>query len=366
MIQEQIVKLKAIVNQNSMGHLPLPHRVDLMKQIGSTHVVQKILCECCKKVYPLWEKMFDAETPLYKVLSDADDYLYKDKGSAKDLLASVEKWRNYAEQSSDEAEAMAGWAIIALGYAIRYNAASILNIEDYCGEDDNAFDHEGWNVDFICSIAYSGSNPFIRNTGNAEKRREYWRWYLDMVLAICKNPDMPYTKIKPAPKKPQIQVVIPKRSQSWQTENVSNQLQQLIHTLTEETNRQMTEWDKIVFNYTLTLASYASIVCYREEEVLPISLNRSVTDFVYDTLFDIHKDMYQQAPKEGAWMQCCITIYKGNSYDISFNYDDVASIPDTLNDPDWLVGTFEDYPRSKEYTPQWYRDIIGKRKVYLS
>lgn len=56
MIQEQITKLKEVVNQNSMGHLPLSYRVDLMKQIGNTLVVQKILCECCKKVYLLTKK----------------------------------------------------------------------------------------------------------------------------------------------------------------------------------------------------------------------------------------------------------------------------------------------------------------------
>lgn len=37
MIQKQIVKLKAIVNKNSMRHLS--YRIDLMKEIGSTWVV---------------------------------------------------------------------------------------------------------------------------------------------------------------------------------------------------------------------------------------------------------------------------------------------------------------------------------------
>ena len=33
---QQIEKLKEIINQNSMGHLPLSYRVDLMKQIGNS------------------------------------------------------------------------------------------------------------------------------------------------------------------------------------------------------------------------------------------------------------------------------------------------------------------------------------------
>ena len=37
---QQIEKLKEIINQNSMGHLPLPYRVDLMKQIRAYGPVQ--------------------------------------------------------------------------------------------------------------------------------------------------------------------------------------------------------------------------------------------------------------------------------------------------------------------------------------
>ena len=366
MIQEQIVKLKAIVNQNSTGHLSLSYRVDLMKEIESTGVVQKILCECCKKVYPLWEKMFDAETPLYKVLSDADDYLYKGKGSAKDLLASVEKWRNYAEQSADEAETMTGRAIIALGYAIRYNAASILNIEDYCGEDDNAFDHEGWNVDFICSIAYSGSNPFIRNTGNAEKRREFWLWYLDMVLAMYENPNKPYLKIKTSGRtvKP---VVIPNRTQNWRVGNISNQPEQLINMLIQEVGKQAAEWDRITIEYTFILGCSMNAFYHWQDESHRIKdSSGTMNDLIVDTFDDIHQRMYLQEPKEGAWMCCLITVNKDKTYNIQFNYDDIDSISEIFNRPDWLLSVFVSYPRSKEYTPQWYRDIIGKRKVYLS
>ena len=38
----KVEKLKEIINQNSMGHLPLAYRVDLMKQIGDTRTVQKV------------------------------------------------------------------------------------------------------------------------------------------------------------------------------------------------------------------------------------------------------------------------------------------------------------------------------------
>lgn len=361
---QQVEKLKEIVNQNSMGHLPLPYRVDLMKQISNTRIVQKVLCECCKKVYSYFLKEFGTEN-LHNILSEVDSYLYKNNGTAESISVSMERLRNYAEQSIESCEDMARWAIIALGYAIRNDAASVLEIEDYNGEDDNAFDFESWNVDFICSIAYSGSNPFVE-IGNVEKRKEYWLWYLNMVLAVCEKSDTPYIKIKPAPKELQNPIATYKRTQSWQTENISNQIQQLIHTLIEAMDKQVKGWNKIVLNYTFISVSYMTIACCREEDIQKITLSQSIERLIHHSLFHIRKDMYLQAPKEGAWMQCCITIEKGNSYDISFNYDDITSISDIFNNPDWLIGAFEDYPRSKEYTPQWLRKIIGRRKLYLT
>ena len=82
---QQVEKLKEIINQNSMGHLPLPYRVDLMKQISDICIVQKVLCECCKKVCSCFTKEYDNENPLYSVLSEIDSYLYKNKGTAESI-----------------------------------------------------------------------------------------------------------------------------------------------------------------------------------------------------------------------------------------------------------------------------------------
>ena len=191
---QQIEKLKEIINQNSMGHLPLPYRVDLMKQIGDTRTVQKVLCECCKKACSCFPEEFGAESLLYNILSEMDSYLYNNKGTAESILVSIERLRNYVEQSADCPEGMASWAIISLGYAIRYDAASILAIEDYDSEDDDAFDFESWNADFVCSIACSGSNPFVE-TGDVEKRKEYWLWYVKMVLKVSQNPNVKYQSL---------------------------------------------------------------------------------------------------------------------------------------------------------------------------
>lgn len=123
-----------------------------------------------------------------QVLSCINSYLYKAENSVEDILLETEKLRIHAENNHKETDTAVGWAIVMLGYTVCYDAASILNIEDYCGEDDGSFDHESWNADFIGSIVYSGGNPFVNEgNGDTEKRKEYWHWYLDMILSIYEN-----------------------------------------------------------------------------------------------------------------------------------------------------------------------------------
>lgn len=184
-ITNRIERLKELINQSSMGHLPLPLRIDLMKRISDIRVVQKIQCECCKKIYFFAGKKNNVHA---QVLSCINSYLYKAENSVEDILLETEKLRIHIEDNHKETDTAVGWAIVMLGYTVCYDAASILNIEDYCGEDDGSFDHESWNADFIGSIVYSGGNPFV-NEGNGDtgKRKEYWHWYLDMILSIYKN-----------------------------------------------------------------------------------------------------------------------------------------------------------------------------------
>ena len=81
---------------------------------------------------------------------------------------------------------MAGWAIIALGYAIQNDAASILEIEDYNGEDDNTFDFESWNVDFNMLDSLFGQQPFRGNWKCGETQ--------GILAVVCKNGRGSYSK----------------------------------------------------------------------------------------------------------------------------------------------------------------------------
>lgn len=356
---QQIEKLKEIINQNSMGHLPLPHRVDLMKQIGDIRTVQKVLCECCKKACSSFPEEFCAENLLVEVLSEIDSYLYKNKGPAESILVSVERLRNYVEQSADSPEGMASWAIISLGYAIRYDAASILAIEDYNSKDDDAFDFESWNADFICSIACSGSNPFVE-TGNVEKRKEYWLWYVKMVLEVSQNPNLKYLSL-PVFKSPTPLIDIPVRHQSDNT--IETQFKDILSYIMDCEPQKFKEGLEYDILFVSTVVDIFSITSSDGDR---ITLNTKNCDKICNTLRDIRKRMYQKDPKQGAWFQVEIFLKNKEQYTFNFNYDNLEQLPSFFQEPDWLLGMFKKFPRSKEYTPLWLREIVGRRKLYLA
>ena len=353
---QQIEKLKEIINQNSMGHLPLPYRVYLMKQIGNSRTVQKVLCECCKKACSSFPEEFCAENLLVEVLSEIDSYLYKNKGTAESILVSVERLRNYVEQSADSPEGMASWAIISLGYAIRYDAASILAIEDYNSEDDDAFDFESWNADFICSIACSGSNPFV-DTGNVEKRKEYWLWYVKMVLEVSQNPNLKYLSL-PVCKSPTPLIDIPVRHQSDNT--IEAQFKDILSYIMDCEPQKFKEGLEYDILFVSTVVDMFSITSSDGDR---ITLNTKNCDKICNTLRDIRKRMYQKDPKQGAWFQVEIFLKNKEQYTFNFNYDNLEQLPSFFQEPDWLLGMFEKFPRSKEYTPLWLRKIVGRRKL---
>lgn len=358
---QQIEKLKEIINQNSMGHLPLPYRVDLMKQIGNSRTVQKVLCECCKKACSSFPEEFCAENLLVEVLSEIDSYLYKNKGTAESILVSVERLRNYVEQSADSPEGMASWAIISLGYAIRYDAASILAIEDYNSEDDDAFDFESWNADFICSIACSGSNPFVE-TGNIEKRKEYWLWYVKMVLEVSQNPNLKYLSL-PVFKSPTPLIDIPVRHQ---LDLVKTNKGISFDDIRDAILLQIPSGIKWDFIDVLFVSCTSSMLNIHSSTGDKIKIGTMATINICKEFRLKRKEMYMYYPKEGAWFSLKMVINSNSSYNLDFNYDNWDEIPSYFQELDWILSFYTKFPRSIEYTPKWLRKIVGSRKLYLT
>ena len=186
MIKETIEKLKGIIAQSDTGHLPLSCRIELMKQVGDVLTVQKIMCECCKKACSVTGRQIMDNVHL---LSRINDHLYRKRDSVEGIKKETDELWLHVQNSPDEATTTVSWAIASLGYFVYGDAASMLEPEDYEGEDDDSFDPESMDVDFIVSLVCSGGSPFSDNwKGDVEKRREYWNWYLDMILAMYENP----------------------------------------------------------------------------------------------------------------------------------------------------------------------------------
>lgn len=86
-------------------------------------------------------------------------------------------------------DTLASWATVMLGYDVHYGGTSMLETEDYHGEDDDDFDPDAWEPDFIVSLLCSADSSGAEDDKyDPEKRREYWNWYLDMVLSVYEKP----------------------------------------------------------------------------------------------------------------------------------------------------------------------------------
>jgi len=346
----EISELRAVIEQSGNSHLPLSCRVELLQSIGNVEIVNKVFAECCKKVYPLWGNEIE-DTLLRKLLCSADEYLYHRKGKADALVEEANRLRNYVEGQSCT-ENMAGWAVISLCYSIADHAAAMLDIDEYEGEDDGAFDYEVWNTDFFASMAFAGGNPFV-DEGDAGKRREFWNWYLNTVETLCRKSDAPLIRID-APKKKEVeQNTIPQRTQTYQTPAILSKIQEVINNTLELNIEQCNaEWDKIVL-LGCCMSTGINLEGYKTKGNQKYSTKVSLqSHYILD---DVKKEMYNQAKVEGAWFYCIIELNPDLTYSIRFVYDDKSQIPqDHLVDSDDFVAEFKKYPRAKEYTPLWW------------
>ena len=332
----------------------------MLQSIGNVEIVNKVFAECCKKVYPLWGNEIE-DTLLRKLLCSADEYLYHGKGKADALVEEANRLRNYVEGQSCT-ENMAGWAVISLCYSIADHAAAMLDIDEYEGEDDGAFEYEVWNTDFFASMAFAGGNPFV-DEGDAGKRREFWYWYLDTVETLCRKSDAPLIRID-APKKKEVeQNTIPQRIQTYQTPDILLKIQQIIEKSTKVFNNYCTgNWDRIIVEAHCIgdVRTEGYFICNNIVSKMPVSLSTA------DLLSEIKNDMYKQASIEGAWLMCKIVFDTQKKFIIEFNYDNKASLPnDVFDNPERLETAFKKSPRAKGYTPMWWQEILGKKAKYL-
>ena len=189
--------LKDLVDISENGHLDLCHRVSLLGSLNNYDIVNKIFLECAKKVYPLWQKEDINDGTVLPTLIGAQNCLYSQNVEKSSFLSLADlnqsKLMDHLSEG-DKISAMAGLTTQSLAYSIAFDAGLMLNIDEYEGENDDVFDWEGWNPDFYASMTYSGGNPF-KNEGSVELRKEFWTWYLDIVLNLSQAPDQPIIPI---------------------------------------------------------------------------------------------------------------------------------------------------------------------------
>jgi hypothetical protein len=369
-IERFVKKLQCMVSDNSTGHLPLKYRVELMRRIGKPDIINKILFECAKKVYPIWQNDYPEESVFADILYKLNEYLYQNKHIKEDFLSLADANKNYAE-SGEESSNDAAIAIVFLCYSIAGNAGDLLRYEpdyEYNNEDDNEYDADCLTVDFYASLAYSEGSPFTAD-GNVSKRKEFWMWFLNTALKLIKTPGRPVLAL---PLKKEIKITTPPhnlRTQSCETTAILDKIDLIVSIAWDIAEKESVKWTGlIVKSNNLAMGNNARIF-YTDENNEEKSLKGNLDIIQY--VADIKKEMYSQRPEEGAWLQSCLNIYPypdGDQYTFRyvFNYDDYEKLEDYQQDNEELKFEFEKYPRSKEFTPDWWQRILGKRAKYLN
>ena len=159
------------------------------------------------------------------------------------------------------------------------------------------------------------------------------------------------------------QLAIPQRTQTYQTPAIQEKIRQVIENSMKVFNKYCTgNWSKIIVEAHCIgdVRTKGYFIQGNSTTEMPVSLAAS------DLLSEIKDDMYKQASNEGSWLICKIEFDTQKKFIIEFNYDNKSSLPnDVFDNPERLETEFEDYPRTKEYTPVWWQGILGKKAKYL-
>lgn len=364
----RMAALRGIVQQHPEGHLPLANRVELYRHIGNPVVVQRILCECCKKVYPLWEQYVCKEQSFLRLLRAANDFLYRPQGDPGERRATQEKLvsqarqlSNYATYYGENARSITAYAIVKLCYSILCRAEDVLLWEDeeYEGEDDtdsDYFDPDALPPDFIAELAYVGQ-PGATGTATAPLRREYWLWFLDMAETLYNHPQQEYLTLpEPAPEPGKTHFT---RRQSYMDGSYPlRPLTEMIRTIQE--HLQGTGWDKteVTINIFGGIYLFLSVEKGTEKQLV------SAPDKLYNLAANLRKQMYNRCPAEGAWMECLLTLTPRGDFTLSLNYDDKEALSREQS-LDTFAASFKEFPRSRLFTPAWWQNLLSYDTAYL-
>ncbi|WP_337085157.1 Imm5 family immunity protein [Elizabethkingia anophelis] len=350
---------KAQLHTYKNAHLPLVKRVEIVKT--NPNITGKIFLACCKFVYTHFNL---SDNTIAEILNLAEDFLYHNKPADFNQIYNQNK--NYLEAFPEEPYSGIGVACLALCKTIGCNAENILKIENYTGEEDNAFDPEDWFVDFLLSNTFSGGNPFL-GKGNAEKRTEFWNKYFDLALKIYHSPEVPQS--------PKIIIetenhsVIIQRTKDFKNEFITEALKKVIELILADFEKSSpnVNWKKIEIEGQ-NIGALGMIGFYTDDNNEKDRIK--LTYYLYKDdqssvklMQKIKENIYQQSPQEGTWFSYKMLITPDRSFTIDYNFDEFKIYEGKEPDKEDFIDEFKKYPRAKNFVPDWWQNIIKKHKL---
>lgn len=365
-IAGRISRLRNELRESASGHLPMAERLELLYHLGDCRIVQKIMCECCKKVYPLWVKHVALSPELTHLLYDINEWAYRGTGDAEALKRQASHLQNYVHYlMSERKHTMSGCAVITLGYCLTEKAGYVLrqDEDEYDeNEDDFDLDPETWLPDYEAELGYTDSDDY-ESPSSATLRREFWEWYLDTVQTLYDCPDREILPPPVLPELPEKVETFHRRQPEVKSNIVYGNLLQIRKRVLGYLPKELA-WTKVEVNFIDLSGIYLRIFVHVGDEVKTVS-GRGISEEICKLTGEIKETMYRLAPEEGAWIQLIVTLTPDSEPQAEYNYDNPAMLDDFPYNPEDFAVVFEEYPRSRLFTPAWWQALLPHDAKFL-
>lgn len=360
MLLEIIREAKSELAISKNGHLHLVKRVQIAKELKAPEKVNKVFLACCKFVY---YQLNINDILLSSILEKAENSLYKAQNI--DFRDLYNQNKNYIEGLNGRPHSDVALACLSLCSNLSNGASNLLDIEDYEGEDDNFYDWESWTPDFFSANAFAGGNPFLHE-GSKERRTEFWNFFLDTVIQVFENPNTPIGDEIKTQENNLGNIV---RTKNYKDEFIQEKLDKVIELIIQDLKAANvgSTWTKIeIEGQDIGGMGMTGYYFNEQNEKKRFELTYYLYSGEQSTvklMHEVKKHIYEQSPQEGTWYAYKLTIEPSLVFEAAYNFDDpkIYSDKEPVFEP--FVEEFKSYPRTAEFTPGWWQDIITKNKL---
>lgn len=145
-IEKYLTLLNDEINKNANGHLSLNSRVQLMRKINSSNIVNKIYYTCVVKIAQMNVDMFKNNI-FNNILLRSKDFLYNSKYDKSYFGEMYDEYKNFLNNFD-----VIGWILLSLCKNIETDVSFIWDMDDYT--DDDVYDFEVWTPDFLLKLYF--------------------------------------------------------------------------------------------------------------------------------------------------------------------------------------------------------------------